>query len=369
MKRRRVIRKRSVFFGTDRYASFALGRAHEVGSSFADTDLFVGGRGLAESVIPDIEASVFSLSGETPEHVEAVNSVLIDRYSSRELWNQPTFPMELQQYVKQLVEKGEVFIQLNFDRSSPDEPYSLFDTTWLAPETILFREHIGVYEQFASRRAFEGSGYVLTEDPQDELFEIPAADVLHLRWPLGAEAPARRALKLGEEVAREAERTLLSARAQAEPREMFLPMARARAGAFADSLEAQKTLSARIKDDLYYPGAHEARFFPWVDEITGYFSADRMLRSRVAICRLRRYLLEELNRQLLGRWSELNGWGPIELSLRPVLFDESDWLEMRRELDQGEIDDHDVAAAIEAEYEAGHAFGRFSEAFGGSESA
>lgn len=367
MKRRKDTRRRSVFFGTDRYASFALGRAHEVGSSFADADLFVGSRGLAESVIPDIDASVLSLSGEIPEQVETVRNALTDP-SFREPWNQPTFPMELQEYVKQLVTQGEVFIRLTFDRLSPDEPYLLSDTAWLAPETMLFREHAGVYEQFASRRAFAGSGYIVTDEPRDQLFEISAADVLHLRWPFETEAPAREALALGKEVARNAEKTLLSARARAEPQEMFLPMARARDGAFGDALEAQKSLSARIKDGLYYPGAYEARFFPWVDEITGYFSADRMLRSRVAICHLREYLFRELNRQLLDRWSELNDWGQIELSLRPELFDETDWLRMREELDSGEIDDYDVAAAIEIEYEAGHAFGRFSEAISGSES-
>jgi hypothetical protein len=47
-----------------------------------------------------------------------------------------------------------------------------------------------------------------------------------------------------------------------------------------------------------------------------------------------------------------------------MLFDEADWQQMREELDDGKIDDHDVAAAIEADYEAGHAFGRMSSAFG-----
>ena len=99
-----------------------------------------------------------------------------------------------------------------------------------------------------------------------------------------------------------------------------MPIARARAGAFVDALEKRKTASARIKDMLFYPGAYEAEVFPWVGDITDYFAADRILRSRVAICQVRGYLFTELNRQLLGEWSRLNGWGELTLSLRPDLF-------------------------------------------------
>jgi hypothetical protein len=365
VKNRRSPRGRA-FFGQDRYARFALGSLHETGSSFADGDIYVAARGVSQSVIPDIDESVLAVTGEVAEQVDAVRDVLLGRRSRRELWNEPTLPMELQAYVSQLINRGELFIHLYFDRSSESNLYSLFKTTWLAPETMLHREHRGtnVYEQFASRRAFEGSGYVVSGDPTDHLVEFPENEILHLRWPLNEPdatlPPARAALKFGKQVAREAQRSLLAARAGAEPTETYLPIARARAGAFADALERQKILSARIKDMLFYPGASEAEAFPWVDAITDYFAADRTIRSRIAICEIREYLLDEFNRQVIRTWSQLNSWREVRLQLRPVLFTTAEWRTMRRQLSAGELGLDDVRAAVHLEYETGSAFGRFS---------
>jgi hypothetical protein len=359
----------TTFFGSDRYAAFALGTAREVGSSFADADVYVAARGLSNSVIPDIDESVLVIEGDDAEQTAAVREVLLAPYSNRDLWSEPNLPMELQLYLSQLVERGELFVYLGFARAADASPYSLFETRWLAPETILHRRlpQGGVYEQYASRRAFEGSDYVLDGEPREFLTNVPEEDVLHLRWPLGepsgvGTAPAEAARKLGRRVERHAEQSLLAARASAEPSETLLPVARARTGAFASALEAQKTLSARIKDLLLYPGAAEAEMFPWTDKITDYFAADRILRSRIAICGIREYLFEEFNRQVLGRWSQLNAWGHIRLALRSDAFSEADWQAMRDELTRGTTTLDDVRAAVTLEYESGHHYGRAARA-------
>jgi hypothetical protein len=54
---------------------------------------------------------------------------------------------------------------------------------------------------------------------------------------------------------------------------------------------------------------------------------------------------------VLARWTQLNGWGEVELGLRRDVFSESDWLEMHVELRKGTIDLQDVRAAIAAESE------------------
>lgn len=355
-------------FGQDRYAAVALGTAHVIGSSFADTDLFVGKRGLSESVVPGIDNDVLDIEGDDATAVGVVRRALFDRWSSRDVWTQPTLPMELHEYIGQLVDRGEMFLHLDFGRESDDDPHVLLGTTWLAPETLVLRERDRkYYEQLVSRRRFAGEKHIIVQgDPTDHIVEIPADEVLYLRWPLEhpdpSVPPARHVLRFGEEEGRQAERTLLNARAGAEPDENFLPLARARAGAFADALEKQKAISARTKDMLMYPGSYEAEVFPWVDEVTDYFRADRMLRARVGITRIREYLFEEFNRQVLDRWTRLNSWGRVRLVHRADLFTEGDWRGMHDELTRGELSLQDVRAAIAAEHESAHRYGRFGEA-------
>ena len=43
------------FFLGDRYAGIALGSYHETGGSLADLDIHVSGRGLSQTVIPEID--------------------------------------------------------------------------------------------------------------------------------------------------------------------------------------------------------------------------------------------------------------------------------------------------------------------------
>jgi hypothetical protein len=358
MRKRRVLNR--PFFLGDRYAAIALGLHHETGSSFADADIHVSARGLSHTVIPEIDEDVLAVVGNVDYQVAAVRDVLLSRWTRRELWNQPTLPMELQSYVAQLLERGEVFIHLLFEQGKSGD-YSLFKTRWLAPETIVVRhDNATTFEQFVSWRAYKGEGYSVAGDPTDHFSEFQEDEVLYLRWPLddpaGSSAPARAALRLGKRIARAANRGILRARAAAEPDETYWSVARARAGEYDNELEVQKGLSARAKDMLFYPGADEAEVFPWADSVTDFFLADRILRSRIAITRIRDYLFTEFNQQVIGTWVRLNGWSEIRLELRPHLFTVEDWSAMRAQLRSGEIDLEDVRAGVRAEAETARAF-------------
>jgi hypothetical protein len=350
-------RRARTFFGGDRYAAFALRQHSEADNSFAGSDAYVAARGLSQSVIPGVDEDTLILRGTNEADVQAVAEVLMARFSRRELWAEPTIAMELQSYVRQLIYRGEMFVRLHFDRLGPGEDYSLFGTDWLAPETIRRRTHRGreVYEQYVSKRAFEGTNYVIEGGPREHLAEFNAEEVLHLRWPLaepgGGHSPAAAALQAGANIGRQTRRMILAAQAGAEPNEKFLSVARARAGAFSDALEREQVASATVKDMLFYPGTNEAPVFPWVEHATEYFLADRALRSRIAICQLREYLFAGFNEQVLTRWTRLNGWGEVKLGLRRSLFSEADWLQLREELKNGTVDLDDVRAAISAEDE------------------
>jgi hypothetical protein len=81
--------------------------------------------------------------------------------------------------------------------------------------------------------------------------------------------------------------------------------------------------------------------------------ADRILRSRSAICQVRTHLFEELNSQLMDRRAKLNDCAPLRLVLRARLFEEADWTELRSGLVAGEVSLDDVRAAVESEAETG----------------
>jgi hypothetical protein len=256
-----------------------------------------------------------------------------------------------------------LFIHLVFEQEAAGQ-YSLFKTRWLAPETMVARQGPNpTFEQFASWRAYSGSGYSVAGDPADHFAEFHADEILHLRWPLdepgGSRAPAASALRLENEIAAAAERGLFLSRAGAEPEETYWPIARARAGAYNDALDIQKALSARAKDILLYPGADEAEVFPWAEAITDFFLADRIVRARTAIAQIRDYLFSEFNRQVIGTWIQLNGWSEMRLELRPQLFTVEDWTALHAQLHSGEIDLDDVRAATRAEGEAARVFSRW----------
>ena len=343
-------------FGADRYAQSAFGQLEDLGP-----DVFVAIRGLSETVVPGFDDRAMEIVGDDPRAVDVARGRLLGRWEGRELWVEPTLAMELQRYVAALATRGDIYVHFVFEQPSPSEPWVPVDTTWLAPETLVARWAKGgkVYEQFMSAGRFAGEPVREDGELRDALVEILATEVLHLRWPLDVpgpdHSPVRGVRALERRVTRESHRSLLALRAQADQEETFLPLARARAGAYADALEEQQAASARIKDLLLYPGAYEAETFPWAGDVTDYFLAERILRARIGICRVREYLFDEVNRQVLAHWSALNGWGEVRLRLRADVFSEADWRDMLDELTRGRVSLDDVRAAVIAEFESGHA--------------
>ena len=349
------------FFLPDRYAEIALGTFRQRGGAFADLDIHVSARGVSQTVIPEIDEGVLEVTGEVDDQVKRVRSALLGRWGGDKLWLQPNLLMELQSYVVQLVEHGQLFVQLVFAEASSGE-HLLVKTRWIAPETMLpRREQSGEYwEQFVSWRAYHGEGYGVAGEPTDHLHRFEPSEILHLRWPLATpaskRAPAQAALELERGIAGAAEQGILRARASAEPDETYFPIARARSGAYDKALETQKLLSARARDLLLYPGTDEAEIYGWADATTEFFAADRMLGARIAICEIRDYLFAEFNHQVIDRWRQMNDWGAIRLELRPRLFTIEDWQALRRELHAGVADLADVRAAARADAETARSF-------------
>jgi hypothetical protein len=360
---RALAERRRVFHGPDRYAARAMGRFRGADGSFATSDIDVAIRGVADSVIPDIDESVLTVDGDNGVAVAGIERMLLRRHGRHKPWSEPSLPMELRSYVGRMMRGRDLYACLEYGEDEQGT-VTLADTTWLSPETVIPRERNNkvVYEHYVSRRAFEGSGYALSGESREWYTELAEDEVLHLRWPLEQpdpkRAPALAALEVGKEVAEQSGRAMLNSRASVEADETYLPIARARAGDFHDAFDRQKDLSARVKDMLFYPGALEAEVFPWVDPTLDYFAADRILRSRIAICRIRSYLFEQFNQQVVHRLTRLNEWGEVNLRLRPALFGEQDWRDMRSQLVTGDVTVEDARAAVQAEADAGHQFGR-----------
>ncbi|MDO8186469.1 hypothetical protein Q5424_17450 [Conexibacter sp. JD483] len=361
MRKRRA---RGVFYGRDRYAAFALGLDRAIGSSHADLDIFVSARGVAGTVVPEIDEGILGVRADVPAQGEYAWDVLLSRRRRQGLWNMPNLAMELRQYVEQLIEFGEIYLRLEFLRG-PTGTYDLATVTWLSPETMLRRRggKDAPFEQFVSRRAFDGSGLTVVDQMAEQIAEIPANEIARLTWPFdtpGGRSPAQAALALGREADRSSDRTLRSGHAGAFPDETFLPIARARAGAYAGALETRQTVSARIKDQLFYPGTDEAEWFPWITGITAYFAADRILRSRIALSNLREHFFDQFNTQVIDPWRALNGWDSVKLEIRADLFSTSDWEDMRSGLVAGDVDLEDVKAALRLEQESARQYGRLA---------
>lgn len=360
MRKRRA---RGVFYGRDHYAAFALGLDRVIGSSHADADIFVSARGAAATVVPEIDDGILGVRADVPAQGEHIWGVLHERHRRQGMWNAPNLAMELRQYVVQLIEFGEIYLRLEFLRG-PTGTYDLASVTSLSPETMLRRRGgaDAPFEQFVSRRAFDGSGLTVVGEMEEQIAEIPANEVARLTWPFdtAGASPAQAALELGRKADRSSDLTLRSGHAGAFPDETFLPIARARAGAYSDALETRQTVSARIKDQLFYPGTDEAEWFPWISGVTAYFAADRILRSRTALSSLREHLFRQFNAQVLGPWRDLNGWGDVELEIRADLFSTADWEDLRRGLATGDVDLEDVKAALRLEQETARQHGRFA---------
>lgn len=74
--------------------------------------------------------------------------------------------------------------------------------------------------------------------------------------------------------------------------------------------------------------------------------------------RVRAYLFSEFNRQVLDRWTGLNGWPPARVLPRRTFWSEAEWLDLHRSYIAGTATIEDVVAAAEVEWESR----RFSKA-------
>jgi hypothetical protein len=337
------------FYTMDYYASGALGTRVDIGMSMADSQIQNAKQMFSYRVIPDIDDDSLLVECADTNVAERVTETLFGWSSSRELWDQPNLCMELRSWVTSMISYRDVYVHFVLDRVDETDPWGLVFAGWLPPETVVVRGH-GTrrrFEQFISKRWPEGGHISVMGGPREFLETFTPNEILHLRWPLHepsrtkpAEAVARRA---GRPIDRQADRILAAARAGAEPEETFLPLARGRAGAYAGSIYSQKLHDALVGDRL---------FLPPDEDITEYFYVDRLVRSRIAACQVREYLLGEVSRQLLGTWAECNGWPRLSLRLRRQCWSVSDWRELHHEYRSGSARVEDVVAAAVAEQEA-----------------
>lgn len=345
MRRRRPRQARG-FYSADNYASYALAVRQPLGYSMADATIHRATEDFAFAVIPDFEEDSLRVRCHDQTVADLVSSQLSERSSRSELWAQPNMAMELHSWIGSLMEGGRLYVHFGFSRQDDHAPYLLDFAVWLAPETIVVRSQgaDSLYEQYVSRRAFESSGVLVVGEPQEH-YEIYSADeILAIYWPLsdGEISPVRGARKASSSIDRWAKRMLLNSAAGAQPNETFLSVARARAGAYANALELEKLATAIAGDRL---------FLPVDDEVTEYFHVDRLIRSRAAAAQVRHHLFEQISRQLLDRWSALNGWPTMDLELRRPLWSIDDWKSLRRDYDRGLATLADVQAAASAEAE------------------
>lgn len=343
------------FYSGDSYAAFSLATRSPVGASMADARIHSASETFAFHVVPDIDETGFKVECEDERVRKVISDSLLERSSRSQIWTQPNLSMEMHLWISEMVEQRDVYLQVVFDQVDDAAPWMLSAVVALAPETLVVKGSGAKtqYEQYASVRAFEGTGVGVIDGPRERLVLFRADEILHLRWPLdqlddgiSPEAAARRASRA---IDRHAQEMLLNARAGADPRETFLPLARARAGAYADALEKEKLQDAIVSDRLFQP----------VDEdVTEFFYVDRLVRSRLAVSRVRAYLFSEFNRQVLDRWTGLNGWPPARVLPRRTFWSEAEWLDLHRSYISGTATIEDIVAAAEVEWE----LRRFSKA-------
>ena len=267
------------FYAADNYAATALGTRTDMGYSMADPSVHAGVERFAFNVLPDIgETSLMVVGPDEPAN-NMVADWMTGYRSQRELWRQPNLPMEIHSWISEMLDHRDAYYQIVFERDTKKADWMLTAVAWLAPETILV---VGSgsqarYEQYASARAFEGSGVGVIGKPREWLETFGPEEIFHIRWPLNypssSRAPVRDARLASRAIDRHAREMLLNARSMAEPSEAFLPLARARAGAYVNALEHEKQASAVAGDRLCLP--------PEAD-ITEYFYINRLIRSRVA---------------------------------------------------------------------------------------
>lgn len=339
--RRRPPRVRG-FYTIDNYAATALNMHPLIGSSMADARIHNAKEMFAFMVIPDIDEDSIEVRCSDSQIAASVSETLFGWDSRRDLWDQPNMAMELRSWVAGMISYRDVYIHFELGRVDDKEPWDLIFVGWLPPATVLVRGR-GVdkrYEQFVSKYWPGGEAIVVEGGPREFLWEFASDEIVHLRWPLGEPdrrlAPEAAARRAGRAVDRYARDILASARAGAEPDETFLPIARGRAGAYREALDGEKLHDAVVGDRL---------FLPPDDEITEYFFVERLIRSRIAACEVRAYLLSEVSRQLLGPWAVRNNWPKLEMRLRKEVWSVADWRSLHEEYKSGSATVEDLIAA------------------------
>lgn len=336
------------FYAADHYAATALRTRTQPGYSMADPSVHNAAETFAFHVLPDIGDSSLVVVGPDEHTNDLVADWMTGFRSRRELWRQPNLPMEIHSWISELLEHRDAYYQIVFERDTKTADWMLDAVAWLAPETILL---VGKglqtrYEQYASARAFEGSGVGVIGTPREWLETFAPEEIFHIRWPLNepssSRAPVREARLASRDIDRHAAEILLNARSMAEPTEAFLALARARAGAYVNALEHEKQASAVAADRL---------FLPTESDVTEYFYIGRLIRSRVAAAAVRSYIFAEFNRQILGRWTELNAWPEVRIAPRRTFWTQEEWASFWEQYQQGHLNSSDVVAAANAETE------------------
>lgn len=343
-------RPRSIrgFYTMDNYASFALDTRPPIGSSMADARIHNASETFSYLVIPDIDEDSLVVECSDSDVAETVRETLFDWSSRHDLWDQPNMAMELRSWVTGMLTFRDVYIHFALERVGDDEPWKLIFVGWLPPETIIVRgqDKHRRYEQFVSKHWPEGGSISVMGGPREFLEVFSADEIVHLRWPLHepsrTRAPEAVARRVGRSLDRYANRLLAGARAGAEPEETFLPVARGRAGAYAGALDHEKVQDAVVGDRLFQPPD---------EDVTEYFYVDRLVRSRIAACEVRDYVLAQVSEQLLGRWAQRNGWPDIALRLRRECWSVHDWRALHDEYRSGNASVEDMVAAARVEQE------------------
>lgn len=299
-------------------------------------------------VIPDIGEDSLVVECSDSDVAETVRETLFDWSSRHDLWDQPNMAMELRSWVTGMLTFLDVYIHFELERVGEDEPWKLSFVGWLPPETIVVRgqDKHRRYEQFVSKHWPGGGGISVIGGPREFLEIFSADEIVHLRWPLHepsrTRAPEAAARRVGRSLDRHADRLLAGARAGAEPEEMFLPVARGRAGAYAGALDHEKIQDAIVGDRLFQPPD---------EDVTEYFYVDRLVRSRIAVCEVRDYLFAQVSEQLLAPWSALNAWPTVRLTLRRECWTVDEWRALHAEYQRGQATIDDVLAAVKVEWE------------------
>lgn len=324
------------FFGSDRFAEFALGQYYDVAESFAASRTHTAKETFGYVVIPSL--SGIDVFGDDSEAIKHVRERSLDRWHRHDFWgNALGVEHALQWCVAELIDHGRCFLRVQY---AGEEPILAERIDFLAPETIAKRRASGhvVYEQYVSKHAFAGAA--------EQWCELDGSEIIELHWPLakppGGRTPAQAALHAGRHLDALWARNTYALRAGANPDDALFPLVRARAGAYQDSLEDVENVGDRVSDVL---------FDVPVRNVTEFFQLERLCRQREAAAALRSYLLVALNKQWLDRWSAENGWGSVELRFRAQLWTEEEWRTLRNDFLAGRASIEDVGAAFEIERE------------------